>query len=147
MNQGKIEQEGTPQDVYDKPANPFVYNFLGNVNLFHGRVHNGKVRIGDAELIHGQTSHRDQSTVVAYVRPHDIEISHNQTLDFAIPAKIHHINPAGPMVRIQLLRQDTTELVEAELTREIYGKLQPEKYQSVFIRIRNPQIFTEDYVI
>jgi len=34
LNQGKIEQIGTPEEVYDNPANPFVYNFLGNVNLF-----------------------------------------------------------------------------------------------------------------
>jgi len=45
LNQGKIEQIGTPEEVYDNPANPFVYNFLGNVNLFHGRIHNGKVEL------------------------------------------------------------------------------------------------------
>ena len=38
LNEGRIEQEGTPEEVYDSPANPFVFNFLGNVNLFHGRV-------------------------------------------------------------------------------------------------------------
>ncbi len=39
MNQGIIEQAGTPDQVYEHPANPFVLNFLGNVNLFHGRLH------------------------------------------------------------------------------------------------------------
>src|SRR3954469_10936135 len=38
LDAGRIEQVGTPQSVYDNPANPFVYGFLGNVNLFHGRV-------------------------------------------------------------------------------------------------------------
>ena len=46
MNHGKIEQVGTPEDVYDNPANPFVYSFLGNVNLFHGRVDAGRVDLG-----------------------------------------------------------------------------------------------------
>src|SRR4029077_5020389 len=38
MNEGRIEQVGSPDEVYNHPASPFVYNFLGNVNLFHGRV-------------------------------------------------------------------------------------------------------------
>ena len=39
MNHGRVEQQGSPQEVYDSPASPFVYGFLGAVNLFHGRVH------------------------------------------------------------------------------------------------------------
>ena len=39
MNEGKIEQIGTPDEVYEHPATPFVYGFLGDVNLFHGRIH------------------------------------------------------------------------------------------------------------
>ena len=45
LNKGQIEQAGTPEELYHHPATPFVYNFLGNVNLFHGRVHDGKVYI------------------------------------------------------------------------------------------------------
>ena len=45
MNAGKIEQVGTPEEVYDQPATPFVYEFLGNVNLFHGRAHEGEVHL------------------------------------------------------------------------------------------------------
>src|SRR5499433_3578183 len=49
MNQSRIEQIGSPQSVYDEPASPFVYDFLGSVNLFRGRVDRGRVRIGDLE--------------------------------------------------------------------------------------------------
>src|SRR5207249_2351221 len=41
MNEGRIEQEGTPAEVYEAPATPFVYSFLGDVSLFHGRLHRG----------------------------------------------------------------------------------------------------------
>ena len=82
MNEGRIEQEGTPDEVYDNPANPFVYNFLGNVNLFHGRVHDGKVRVGEHELAAAEAGHAEQTNVVAYVRPHDIEISRTQDGEF-----------------------------------------------------------------
>ena len=42
MNQGRIEQVGSPDEVYNHPATPFVYRFLGNVNLFHGRIDGGQ---------------------------------------------------------------------------------------------------------
>src|SRR5690606_14966670 len=47
MNKGRVEQDGSPEEVYDNPANPFVYEFLGNVNLFHARVQDGVARIGN----------------------------------------------------------------------------------------------------
>jgi sulfate transport system ATP-binding protein len=50
MNQGRIEQIGSAEEVYHHPANAFVYNFLGNVNLFHGRIENGRVFLGDTAV-------------------------------------------------------------------------------------------------
>src|SRR6059058_1490471 len=46
MNKGRVEQLGAPSAVYNYPASPFVYGFLGNVNLFHGRVHEGVLNVG-----------------------------------------------------------------------------------------------------
>jgi sulfate transport system ATP-binding protein len=45
LNNRRVEQAGTPEDLYHHPATPFVYDFLGKVNLFHGRVRNGKVYV------------------------------------------------------------------------------------------------------
>ena len=45
MNSGNIEQIGSPQDVWDHPASPFVYGFLGDVNLFHGRAHDNRLPV------------------------------------------------------------------------------------------------------
>ena len=75
MDKGRIEQIGTPEDVYENPANPFVYSFLGNVNLFHGRVHSGKARIGDIEV--DAPDHHDaaDSPAVVYARPHEMDVS------------------------------------------------------------------------
>src|SRR2546422_1486244 len=50
MNEGRVEQLGTPEEVYHHPANAFVYNFLGNVNLFHSRVEEGKVYLGEMPI-------------------------------------------------------------------------------------------------
>ncbi len=64
MNRGKIEQVGTPDEVYHHPATSFVYNFLGNVNLFHGRIDDGTARI-----------HREETGHLVFVRPHALEIA------------------------------------------------------------------------
>jgi sulfate transport system ATP-binding protein len=140
MNEGVIEQVGTPEQVYDNPATPFVCNFLGSVNIFHGRVRAGTVRIEEGA---GQAT----DTVPAYVRPHDVEISRTRDSSFTIPAEIRHINVAGPVVRIRMVRLDTAGSVEAELTREKYRSEKYVQNERVYIRPGNPRIFTQDYVI
>jgi len=50
MNEGRVEQSGTPEQVYEHPATPFVYGFLGDVNLFHGRIHQGRVSIAGGQV-------------------------------------------------------------------------------------------------
>jgi sulfate transport system ATP-binding protein len=147
MNEGRIEQEGTPDEVYDHPVNPFVYHFLGNVNLFHGRVDAGKITIGAHGPAAAATGSAEPMNVVAYVRPHDIEIARVADHEFTIPATIHHLNAAGPLVRVQLHRHDNGEYIEAELTRERYCQLNLKNRESVFIKVRNPRVFVEDYVI
>jgi sulfate transport system ATP-binding protein len=140
MNEGIIEQVGTPEEVYDHPANPFVYNFLGSVNLFHGRVQAGGVSIAEG----GQQAAGD---VVAYVRPHDVEISRVSDSQFSIAATIVHVSAAGPIARIQMVRTDTGEPIEAELTREKYRGEKYEHGERVFIKVSNPRVFVEDYII
>ena len=69
MNEGRIEQIGTPDEVYEHPANPFVYEFLGKVNLFHGRLHRGRARIGEIEVDAPEHVEAEELPAVAYVRP------------------------------------------------------------------------------
>ena len=62
MSGGRIEQVGTPDEIYDHPASPFVYDFLGNVNLFHGRVDDGTTHIEPEATEHSSSSVRTPST-------------------------------------------------------------------------------------
>jgi sulfate transport system ATP-binding protein len=73
INKGKVEQIGTPESVYDHPATPFVANFLGSVNLFHGRVEDGHLHLGDDALALGSTDGSD-GKAVAFVRPHEFDL-------------------------------------------------------------------------
>lgn len=147
MNEGRVEQEGTPEEVYDKPANPFVFNFLGNVNLFHGRIHGGTARIADISVDLPGHENADGAAVVAYVRPYDIEISRSRQGKEEIEAVVRHIQGAGAVARFELERMDTRDIVEAELTRERYRELGLKAGEMVYFKPRNMKVFTPDYQI
>lgn len=149
MNRGHIEQDGTPEEVYERPANPFVFNFLGSVNLFHCRVHGEGVRSGQISLdLPGTASHQDSGTAaVAYVRPYDLDISRDATADSAIAALIRHVQGAGSVARIELERLDSGETIMAELTREQYRQLAVRVGETVYVRPRELRVFAPDYQI
>ena len=111
MNQGRIEQIGTPAEVYDHPASAFVYEFLGQVNRFDCTVEGGIARVGDGTLAI-PTQGGVQGPAVAYVRPHDLGV----TPASAGPARISGIHVVGPDARIDI---DLAGLaLEAEMDRE-----------------------------
>jgi sulfate transport system ATP-binding protein len=85
MNHGRIEQVGTPTEVYEQPANPFVYDFLGNVNLFRGRIQSGRVQIGSAQFLVPDHADTQDAPAVAFVRPHDIKLTRTAT-PFTVPS-------------------------------------------------------------
>ncbi|HQR50534.1 MAG TPA: sulfate ABC transporter ATP-binding protein [Methylophilaceae bacterium] len=143
MNKGVVEQIGTPSEVYDNPASPFVYHFLGNVNLFQSRVHAGFARVGDIELEAPEYHGAENAPAVAYVRPHDIDIRREAGGDSAFKVVVNHIHPIGSVVRVELEREDESELIEAELTRERFRELDLRTGDWVFVRPRNLRVFLQ----
>jgi len=109
MNHGRIEQVGTPDEVYDKPATPFVLQFLGDVNLFHGRLGHGPGgTAGEAD--------------VSYVRPHELQVLAAPE-DGSLPATLSQALTVGPNTRLEFKRDDDGAYVDVELTRAEYLKL------------------------
>ncbi|HVK31330.1 MAG TPA: TOBE-like domain-containing protein, partial [Burkholderiaceae bacterium] len=126
MNEGRIEQVGTPDEVYDQPASPFVLQFLGDVNLFHGRTGHapGGATAGDE---------------VVYVRPHELEILGSAT-DGAWPATLSQTLTVGAHTRIEFRRDGDEGYLDVELPRSEYHalrqRLQLERGSRVFLRPR-----------
>lgn len=148
LNQGKIEQIGTPEEVYDNPANPFVYNFLGNVNLFHGRIHNGTIELGNLKLDSPELKDSSNQNVISYIRPHDIEISLEAKEGEFVPAEVVFIRAVGPIVNLEMRRIDTNEYLEAEISKEIYKKLSLKEKQIAYIKPKDFKVFIpDDYII
>jgi len=139
MNEGRIEQIGTPDEVYEHPASPFVYEFLGKVNLFHGRLHRGRAWIGGIEVDAPEHTEAEDLSAVAYVRPHDIHVDRVDkgiNGDGAIAARVSHILSVGPVVRLELTRDDSEnkELIQVEISKERFRELQLTRGDQVFIK-------------
>ncbi len=138
MNEGRVEQVSPPDEVYHHPANAFVYNFLGNVNLFHGRVHAGRIQIGEMEI--DAPEHVQEGPAIAYVRPYDLELDRIRGNGGSIEAIIRDIHAAGALVRLDLERSDSQGMIEAELTRDRYNELELQEGERVFVRPRNLRV-------
>lgn len=145
INKGKIEQIGSPQEVYDNPVSPFVYQFLGNVNQFNSHIHEGEAKIAGVDLKLDAHHDTQNTPALAFVRPHDIEIYHApQQEKVGFEAIVRYVNAVGSQVRIELERADHTELIEAELTQERFRELKLEPAQHVHIYPRNVRVFLEN---
>ncbi|TDR80391.1 sulfate/molybdate ABC transporter ATP-binding protein [Paludibacterium purpuratum] len=145
MNHGRIEQVGAPDDIYESPASPFVTHFLGDVNLFHGRVESGRLTIGP--FAHAVNGVDDAERAVAYVRPHDLDIS--RLADGALAAgRVAHIHAVGPLVRLELQRDDGAA-IEVALAKERYRELGIAPGDLVYVKPRKLAVFPDgqDYVI
>lgn len=145
MNQGQIEQQGTPSEVYDRPATPFVYDFLGNVNLFKGRVHEGTAQMGGIRLSSPENASANDAPAVGYVRSHDIAIERDSS-EGALKAEVRYLLSVGPLVRVDLSLPDG-DPIEVDLPRDEADKLGLKVGDLVFARPRKMRVFLDDYQI
>ncbi|MDD4864393.1 MAG: sulfate ABC transporter ATP-binding protein [Alishewanella agri] len=140
MNKGRIEQQGTPEHVYDNPANPFVYEFLGNVNLFHARVKQGQSQIGNIALASPEYNNQDEQQGLAYVRPHEIDVFSAPQAD-AIKVKLDLITIVGPVVRLEALDESTGQLIHIELPKEQFKTLHLQQGDTAWLLPRYSKVF------
>ncbi len=119
MDHGHVEQIGTPEEVYRHPATPFVYGFLGAVNPFSGRIEGETVRVGEDVLPHRAVDFAHGDEVIAFARPHELDIVTDAASTEGVAARIARILAFGVTARIELdgLNGSTGQHFEVELTR------------------------------
>ena len=151
MNSGSVEQIGSPQEVWDHPASPFVYGFLGDVNLFHGRAHQGEMLIGgDSAVSLNSPEHQNvqDSKAFAYVRPHDIEVKRYSTGDAGIKAKLTRAIVVGPVARLEFEPVDHHDfakdtVIEAQLSSHLFAEQAYKEGETLVLTPRKARIFVE----
>jgi len=115
LNHGRVEQVGAPQEVYERPATPFVYGFLGAVNRFDARAESGQVRVGGQALAL-DVAGKHSGVVQAYARPHELLIRTEPTAS-GISARIARVLSFGAVSRVELVGSDGSN-IDVDLGRE-----------------------------
>jgi sulfate transport system ATP-binding protein len=147
MRDGRVEQCGTPQEIFDHPANAFVMDFLGQVNVFHGRVQSGKAVLGGLELEYPDYPHDESSPAEVYVRPHELEIHTEPVEAGSLKGQVLHVNPLGPVTRIQLAVAEFGLEINVDVTAERYAELRLKKGDVAYVSPRRARVFVPDYAI
>lgn len=192
MSHGRIEQAGTPEEVYLTPKNAFVYDFLGHYNEFSAWQQDDgalvleedaqpmpmlavkpvtthathtpawlKRAVGEAQhipmlggVLKGFKKFKEEATpapmpstpktytgthVTAFCRPHELYVA-TEREDGTITARIIHINPAGPLVKLELERPSGA-LLDAEIPKTVCDRIGLKKGQDIFVRPKEMKIF------
>ncbi len=150
MNRGRVEQDGTPEEVYEHPASPFVIRFLGQVNIFHGRVEGGQAHLGGLVVEHPHDPADHGRPAAGYVRPFEIEVDRRPEGDpgylpeGVCAARVRQVRPAGPIVRLELTAEASDAPVRAEVSRERFAELGLKEGDAVRIWPKRVRVFVGD---
>lgn len=147
MNQGKVEQIGSPQQVWDHPASPFVYGFLGDVNLFHGRAHEGQIQLEGMRLDSPEHSSAQNAKAYAYVRPHDFDVQRYSPGAEGIAAQLSRAIVIGPIARLELTPSEDSHqadpLIEAQIPSQQYRDMGLREGDLLVLTPRNARVFVD----
>ncbi|HXP97478.1 MAG TPA: TOBE-like domain-containing protein, partial [Telmatospirillum sp.] len=130
-----------PTEIYDQPATPFVYQFLGNVNALPCRIRNGQAEIGSLVMPAPAYSRVADAFGVAFVRPHDLILSRPGE-GGGTCAVVQHVTILGALVRVELSLDD--HIIEAETSRQRHAELGLSPGQLIMLWPRQARFFLRD---
>jgi sulfate transport system ATP-binding protein len=142
MNEGKIEQDGTPDEVVEHPATPFVVNFLGQVNIFHGRVQDGKAWLGPLSVEYPEHPHTEARSAAGYSRPHELDITRTDE-GGGLWATVTDVRIAGAVVKIEV-NDEERRPIQIELGREQYANIRAIIGERIYVKPRKVRVFMEE---
>ena len=141
MNNGRIEQVGTPAEVFEHPVNAFVMDFLGNVNLFHGRVERGRALMPGLEVEYPEYPHAEARDAAVYVRPHELAVERHKNDVPSLEARVLHVNPTGSRAKLELRAVEYDLLLSAEISAERFAELGLKPGDIVQVSPRRVRVF------
>ena len=142
MNEGKVEQDASPQEVFDHPASPFVMNFLGSVNIFHGRVENGKAVLGPLAVDYPDHAAAGPLPAAGYARPHELGVTRSDEGGGGLWATLESVTSAGAIMRLELTDAEK-RVLQVELARDRYDALGLRIGEQLYVRPKTLRVFLE----
>lgn len=149
MNKGRVEQTGSPAEIYEKPQTPFAYSFIGTVNIFKGKIDGDFIRIGSDLLPHSRKDFTNGQSVIAYARPYESLILKDGPNVHGITARINRVFTNGNVSRVELVangpqRQEAKEYFEVEIGVDELNHLNLQNGEHVRIQCRHLSLFQDD---
>jgi sulfate transport system ATP-binding protein len=163
LHRGKVEQIGSPEEIYDKPATEFVASFVGSINVLQGQVKDGRASLG-ALAVHAPPGTGNGASVRAFVRPYDVELAtppssspkhlvngvSTEPLESAAPAvatgRIERMSRVGGVVKMELRLPDGQTL-SVEISKDRAQELRLVEGDRVLVNLKDAKVFVQDYVI
>lgn len=146
MNQAQIEQVGAPDEVFHHPTSEFVMDFLGNVNVFHGRVNQGQAVLDNVRVRFANPSIPDGEQAKVFIRPNELSIDRSPQGDSSMLAKITRINRAGVHAKLSLELSNEEE-IRVDISMEQLSALNLQLGDTVFVQPNNARVFIPDFTI
>ena len=143
MNRGRVEQVGSPLEVFDHPATSFVMGFLGHVNIFHGRVESGRALLGPLAVDWPEHAAAEPRAAAAYVRPHELDVARAAEGEGGIWAVVRHVNAAGAVIKLEMEAADGAAL-RVDMSPERHEALAPRVGEQLYVQPRRLRLFLED---
>jgi sulfate transport system ATP-binding protein len=141
MHEGRVEQVGSSDEIYNEPATPFIAGFVGAANVIKGLVIDGKVQFGENFFLPGAEHLSDGAAADAYVRPHDITLSHDRPSSLSCQARVERRSNLGWVSKLHLKLPDGQRLV-AQLRNEDLDGIRPG--DEVFVDLEKANVFAPD---
>jgi sulfate transport system ATP-binding protein len=141
MNNGKVEQVGTPDELYEHAVNPFVYQFLGHANAFEGEIRHGQIHVNGWVMPSDEHAAVTQAAALICVRPHDFHLSQHAEPGSSLQATLLSVQMLGAIVRLELQRLPHHEPLQVELIKEFYHTLKLQRGDTVYLKPRHARVF------
>jgi sulfate/thiosulfate transport system ATP-binding protein len=147
MHEGKVEQDGSPQEVYDHPRTPFVASFIGRANVVTTRIEAGRASVG-ATSLELPAGAAEGSAVSAFVRPHDVKLqkAEDGAAAHASMAHIEALTRVGAYVKVEL-KLSSAQRMSVQIPRGELDAMGVTIGDRVIVDVAGAKIFVGDYSI
>jgi sulfate transport system ATP-binding protein len=143
LHEGRVEQTGTPLEIYDHPASRFVASFVGEANVLHGHIRDGRASVG-LHTLSAPAGVREGATVHAFVRPHDVQIARAHGLAAALAgAVVEDLSRVGGSVKVAL-RLDSGERLTIRMAKGGFDGLRLARGDRVQVELKGAKVFVEE---
>jgi sulfate/thiosulfate transport system ATP-binding protein len=117
------------------------------VNVFHGSVQGGRARLGNLEVAYPDYPHDETRAATAFIRSHELEILRAKNGRPSLEAKVMHVNPARPVVKVRLYAEAFGVVLTVDVPWDRYTELKLQVGDTVYVAPRQVRLFVQEYTI